>query len=67
MPLYKKKYLIYFDVTAKFRSVAMFVIFDVEIILYNILCVLIEGDWPYTAYIKYICIPTSALNINNTL
>ena len=32
-------YLIYFHVTSKFRNVAMFVIFDVEIIFYNILCV----------------------------
>ena len=30
-------------------------------------CFLIEGDWPYTAYNKYIYIPTSALNINNSL
>jgi len=32
-------YLIYFHVTSKFRNVAMFVIFDVEIMFYNILCV----------------------------
>ena len=41
----------------------------IQFLPHNKQCVfMIEGDWPYTAYNKtYIYIPTSALNINNSL